>query len=531
MIDKFSAERLALTMNFVHLIWAADVTTVDMFTGKLFICRVIQASLDGGHEFDPLRASIISAASSIADNKFADAQQARLEAQILSAAQSPEDLSLACALGLYILRSGEISNDTLLLTTWDYLRNTFSGILTGKYLSEARPLALVVSSVVCHALSKLATHNALLERFISSSPWTLNLANALEVLLKGKGEPNTDEYITALRIELERSGVVLLSRISGDTRRDHEQAAPRIQLLARKVAAKGTFPQHLSSPLKDSAAAYKWDIDSYRRAKRRKKAASAGSDGLRNRPFGFPQNTTFAVSSNDFGLPLGKSRNRERSRRSTMVASTSLTNDPDTQSYDGMRRLRSHAFWELQQSVAENGEGLVRRMQEQEHQRSREHTPQYPSQSDVPVDEDDEIQIYAGEPSDWFTSRPSGSSSPSQDVIMDTDYSPSPGSSGVSSAPLRVRLDPDSPSPLTSLPPSPMSEAIPDSIGLPEASLVLPQSAPANTLCYESLGAEKAIDSLAFELASGAGGINDYAALRQDDFDDVEICDAGELWS
>ena len=94
--DKFSAERLALTLNFVHLIWTADVTTVDMFTGKLLICRVIQASLEGDQEFDSLRASMISAASSIADNKFADAQQVRLEALILSAAQSPEDLSLAC---------------------------------------------------------------------------------------------------------------------------------------------------------------------------------------------------------------------------------------------------------------------------------------------------------------------------------------------------------------------------------------------------------------------------------------------------
>jgi hypothetical protein len=94
--DKFSAERLALTLNFVHLIWTADVTTVDMFTGKLLICRVIQASLEGDQEFDSLRASMVSAASSIADNKFADAQQVRLDALILRVAQSPDDLSLAC---------------------------------------------------------------------------------------------------------------------------------------------------------------------------------------------------------------------------------------------------------------------------------------------------------------------------------------------------------------------------------------------------------------------------------------------------
>ncbi|KAG6832465.1 hypothetical protein H0H92_001511 [Tricholoma furcatifolium] len=34
-------------------------------------------------------------------------------------------------------------------------------------------------------------------------------------------------------------------------------------------------------------------------------------------------------------------------------------------------RLRSNAFWELHRSVAENGEGLVRRMRDYEHSRSR----------------------------------------------------------------------------------------------------------------------------------------------------------------
>jgi hypothetical protein len=80
-----------------------------------------------------------------------------------------------------------------------------------------------------------------------------------------------------------------------------------------------------------------------------------------------------------------------------------------------------------------------------------------------------------------------------------------------------------------------MSEAISDSTSSPDPSLVLPQSAPANTLCFGSrhgsLEAEKAIDALALELASGAGGIHDYTALRHEDCNDVEICDAGELWS
>lgn len=62
------------------------------------------------------------------------------------------------------------------------------------------------------------------ERFTSSSPWTLSLANALELLLNDKGDPEADEYTTALRNELQRGGSVLLSRISGGTGRDRERA-------------------------------------------------------------------------------------------------------------------------------------------------------------------------------------------------------------------------------------------------------------------------------------------------------------------
>jgi hypothetical protein len=62
------------------------------------------------------------------------------------------------------------------------------------------------------------------ERFTSSSPWTLSLSNALELLLNEKRGPEADEYTTALRNELQIGGSVLLSRISGGTGRDQERA-------------------------------------------------------------------------------------------------------------------------------------------------------------------------------------------------------------------------------------------------------------------------------------------------------------------
>lgn len=161
------------------------------------------------------------------------------------------------ALALYILRTEKIENDTLLLAIWDYLRTAFSRILSGRHLSDARPLALIVSSVVCHALLKVATYNTVVggflilsvrrsqlnlpsERFTSSSPWTLSLASAVEMLLKAQISGD-DYYTTALRNELQRGGAMLLSRTVGQAGARQERVVcnsfqrmrPDIQLYPR----------------------------------------------------------------------------------------------------------------------------------------------------------------------------------------------------------------------------------------------------------------------------------------------------------
>jgi len=44
-------------------------------------------------------------------------------------------------------------------------------------------------------------------------------------------------------------------------------------------------------------------------------------------------------------------------------------------------------------------------------------------------------------------------------------------------------------------------------------------------------GSEKVIEALVLAMANGAGGLNDYAPLRQyTDGEDTNACDAGDLW-
>ncbi|KAF9532067.1 hypothetical protein CPB83DRAFT_848289 [Crepidotus variabilis] len=78
----------------------------------------------------------------------------------------------------------------------------------------------------------------------------------------------------------------------------------------------------------------------------------------------------FATTSTQFNIFP------KQSHRSSSPCQSSFSNDPPPQSrspglLDDLASLRSAAFWELRQSVAESGEGLVQRMREYERSRSR----------------------------------------------------------------------------------------------------------------------------------------------------------------
>lgn len=360
--------------------------------------------------------------------------------------------------------------------------------------------------------------------------------------------------------------------------------------IAKKVAAKRSYPEASSSQLGEAC---RWDSDSFRRGKRRRRGLSAGSgtskldsevlywDNLAHAPLdgasasrisksnGFPQaslrpsNSTFAMSADEFGLPVSKGKRREWPQQPPTLASPSSFMDvSDTQSEDYLRRLRFNAFRELERSVEEGGEGLIQRMRELEYLRSaflyegergRPLRPQgapspavgrspghaYPSSSDVSGDEDDDIQIYAGEPTSRSISRP-------PDTAMETDicqnirpiftthhsFTSSPQSFGFLSA-VEIPSHCCSSSPSSSSPStSPQPESIPN---LPSPSRGLPDSAPPGSTANDPhplpppSASDRVIDALTLALANGAGGLN-YCAALPDVRDDGSAHHAGELW-
>ena len=103
-----------------------------------------------------------------------------MEAVVLDVAQGPQDLSCACelpcgapsvlrslvffsapaAIAFFAIKMQTVAGDDMLgLAIWDYLGTCMSAILSGSHLCEDKPLALIVSSLICHALSGLMAGN------------------------------------------------------------------------------------------------------------------------------------------------------------------------------------------------------------------------------------------------------------------------------------------------------------------------------------------------------------------------------------
>jgi len=229
----------------------------------------------------------------------------------------------------------------------------------------------------------------------------------------------------------------------------------------------------------------------------------------------------------------------------------------DTQSHDNLRRLRSNAFWELERSVEESGEGFIQRMREAEYMRSNNpfshergcplRIPGSPARSPPPAynaglnisDEDDEdVQIYSGDASRFISMALQRNQS--YDVSMDyeeMDHALPPTDISFNhavSTPYAAWETSDTPgssSPLSSPPRTPLQGAKAHPLPL-QTFPVLPKSAPAEFPISAShcFGSEKDVDELSLALANGAGGINDYYAARQGTIGEVDSCDAGDLW-
>ncbi|KAJ7139918.1 hypothetical protein C8R44DRAFT_765758 [Mycena epipterygia] len=330
-----------------------------------------------------------------------------------------------------------------------------------------------------------------------------------------------------------------------------------------RVATKRAHPQPFGST-SDLSSPQKWDVDLWRRGKRRRRNVSTDSDSM---DVDFGRATTFhsssiaptpvfAATSAEFHLFPKNNRPTDRKRRATHHAESSLDLDFQTDARTAdLTRLRSDAFWQLHRSVEENGEGFVKSMRMYETRRSRSALKvkeaqrrgrrRSPVQSpatntrDDSDDDDDDVQIFAGEPTNTsFTSRGKQRAFSVGIVEEKPHHSPSftrsdrcssPGATCDSSSSIYLSDD-DSfpiPAPNTQLSPA-LSHTLSHSANSSLVSLNLPPPfAPTAILPSRS---DKAIAALSLAMANGAGGLDDYEALRKLHTFSPSNCEVGEMW-
>ncbi|RDB28897.1 hypothetical protein Hypma_015386 [Hypsizygus marmoreus] len=375
---------------------------------------------------------------------------------------------------------------------------------------------------------------------------------------------------------------------------------PQTPILSSRAATKRTHPHHSCSP-KDVSSLQKWDVDVWRRGKRRRINTlpalefdippSALGDRYSSTA---PPTPSFATTSAEFSLYPKREQDSARLRGHTQPQDSSCMEVTDSATCDttSLSHLRSNAFGELRRSVAENGEGLVQRMRDYEHSRSRSDVYTkvkearrrgrkrsslfMPSrrlapsshESDADGDGEDDIQIFAGDIPRISLSGNSGQKARALSLdMMDEDprdygfptfIGSQPSSPGATcdSASSKYRSDDDDfdesgvTSPLTtqslfsssppnaflpaaavpSLPESPNSSLV--SLILPSPSLFPSPSTPHQTSHAHSSStrSEKAIAALSLAMANGAGGISDYGDLLAMKTTPMEGCQVGELW-
>ncbi|KAF9452636.1 hypothetical protein P691DRAFT_177223 [Macrolepiota fuliginosa MF-IS2] len=274
--------------------------------------------------------------------------------------------------------------------------------------------------------------------------------------------------------------------------------------------------------------------------------------------------SVFPTSPADFNiLPKSDRASRRRASCPSPRSDNSLSNSLN---HTELTRLRSNAFWELRRSVAENGEGFVERMRDYEYLRSRQapdshrkgrrriFNPQpsmnttYSPDSDISDDDDDDIQIFAGEVSSIQNPRPCHDSwAFSRDVfgLYQSENGHSEGSGYApstvpcSSPPLTYHLDSEGLSmPTDSTSPTPPSTT-PSSLSSPVQSqfIDIDNNSPSTSLSSSfvgrppSISAERAVSDLTLALANGAGSISDYTCLQNlAGFRQLDAGQPGELW-
>jgi len=358
-----------------------------------------------------------------------------------------------------------------------------------------------------------------------------------------------------------------------------------------RAATKRTYPQHSFGLGPDLSSTHKWDVDVWRRGKRARRDISHSldpkqivpSDNHRSASRFAPPISIFAATSAEFQLfPKG---DPSPSTTSSVLNPTLSEEDFRAGTDPDLTRLHSDAFWELRRSVVENGEGLVRRMRDYEHSRSRSDVYSKSKEARgrgrnrksslnirhrklVESDAEDDVQIFAGEQSvDQLF--PSSRKQRAQSLgVMDMDRYTSGleecercSSPGATCDSVRSTYPSDNeddqltgPRPPSSSPSTMHKSALtpalshtysnsansslvslrlpsPVSLSYSPSNISMLQFTAPHPLSLSASRSERAIAALSLAMANGAGGLNDYEALRAVQapsvLDDFQV---GELW-
>ncbi|KAH7915403.1 hypothetical protein BJ138DRAFT_1122761 [Hygrophoropsis aurantiaca] len=219
-------------------------------------------------------------------------------------------------------------------------------------------------------------------------------------------------------------------------RRSHSASSPSPSPAPKSTwrrAIKRTHSSHRnSSSVLDHSFSRVWDSGSWNRGKRARREVSPSLNDFTGASSPLyaesrssastssaPHTPVFAATSAEFLLFPNRNKDREDSTApSTNPITTGHFGDADDVSEADLVRLRSDAFWELRRSVAESGEGLIRRMREYEDSRSKcgvysrargierrrrkRNSPSVPTTRPVrrthsSDSDDDDVQIFSGD--------------------------------------------------------------------------------------------------------------------------------------
>ncbi|KAJ7169675.1 hypothetical protein C8R46DRAFT_1089616 [Mycena filopes] len=328
-----------------------------------------------------------------------------------------------------------------------------------------------------------------------------------------------------------------------------------------RVATKRAHPHQLGP---DLSSPQKWDVDVWRRGKRRRRNVSNDSDEMQvdfSRPVfhsspipTLAPTPAFAATSADF-LLFPNNRAPDRKRRATHHTEPEVDLDFNTPARTAdLTRLRSDAFWQLRRSVEENGEGFVQSMRVYETRRSRSsvgalkvkeaqrrgrrrspvHTAPATARDDS--EDEDDIQIFAGEAAAGGFSARGKQRAFSVGVVKEPLHSSgfersercsSPGATCDSRSSIYLSDDDGFRAPTPKSPS--LSHTLSHSANSSLVSLHLPPPfAPRTTL--PSSRSEKAIAALSLAMANGAG-LDDYSQVVDLDTFSPDNCHVGDMFS